>query len=68
MIVYIFILSMLAYTPLVNFSSQLNYAIALSIAALPFILIKRRFSYYLPTINYYLMLLGIFFGKFGVWS
>ena len=51
---------MLAYTPLVNFSSELNYAISFSIAALPVILIERRFNNDLPTINYYLALLSIF--------
>lgn len=60
MIAYIFILSMLAYTPLINFSSELNYAIALSIAAFPVFLTKRRANFDLPTINYYLILLSIF--------
>lgn len=36
MIAYIFILSMLAYTPLVNYLSELNYAISLSVVASAF--------------------------------
>lgn len=60
MIVYIFILSMLAYTPLVAFSSELNYAITLSITVFAVILIKRRVRVDLLTVNYYLILLCIF--------